>query len=78
MNFGSSHEETYYYNSNKIVQNMPFEETDSCHWELPFRYLRSRQEVIANSLRYKLRNIRVYKKESVLFHLDGIHHTDSL
>lgn len=70
VNFGSSHEETYSYNSNKTVQNVPFEETDSDHWELLFRYLKSRKEVTANSLRYKLRNIRVYKKEPVLLHLD--------
>lgn len=57
---------------------MPFEETGSCHWELPFNYLKSRKKVITNSLRYELRNIRVYEKKPVLFHLDGIHHTDSL
>lgn len=51
---------------------MPFQETDTHHWEFPFRYLKSKKEVTANSLRKKLRNVRFYRKEPVLLHVDAV------
>lgn len=89
MNFGSAHEESYSYNSNKEC-SICLLKKHSVPWELPFRYLKSRKKAIANSLKYKTRDMtlqeftkqefckEVYKKESVLFHLVKIHHTGSL
>lgn len=68
---------------------MSFEETLNT-LGIAFRYLKSRKKAIANSLKYKARDMtlqeftkqefckEVYKKESVLFHLVKILHTGSL
>ena len=89
MNFGSAHEESYSYNSNKEC-SVRLLKKHSWPWELPFRYLKSRKKAIVNSLKYKARDMTlheftkqefckgVYKNESVLFHLVKIHHTGLL